>query len=60
VNLKDEETYCPLEEVYKEPETGPVIGQLRGSGSASCPANCTCYVRTLVETVIVDCQHAGN
>ena len=45
VALKDEDTYCPLV------EEGEVT---------SCPDGCTCYMRTKVNTTIVDCRHAGT
>ncbi|KAL8618865.1 hypothetical protein ACOMHN_000872 [Nucella lapillus] len=41
--LKDEDTYCPL----------------GAPGNTSCPQGCTCYLRTKVNTVIVDCQNGG-
>nr|KAG5688001.1 hypothetical protein BaRGS_022942 [Batillaria attramentaria] len=44
VDLLDNETYCPLE------DDGKVL---------SCPDVCTCYVRTEINTVIVDCKDAG-
>ncbi|KAK7090683.1 protein toll-like isoform X2 [Littorina saxatilis] len=43
-SLEDDQTYCPLEEE---------------AGTTSCPEGCACYVRTNVETVIVDCKHTG-
>ena len=44
--LRDEETYSLLVE--------------KGVPDPSCPDLCACYVRTSLNTVIVDCQHSGN
>nr|QNL15309.1 toll-like receptor 7.1 [Littorina littorea] len=43
-SLEDDQTYCPLEEE---------------AGTTACPEGCACFVRTQVETVIVDCKHTG-
>lgn len=43
-DLLDDETYCPLQETRNV---------------TSCPKGCSCYKRTGVNTVIVDCKNVG-
>nr|QNL15312.1 toll-like receptor 9.1 [Littorina littorea] len=48
-SLKDEETYTLMES----------SGGENDSSSSSCPEACACYMRTRVQTGIVDCKRAG-